>query len=362
MSPRTLSIAIVGANGQVGTEACLYLRQWPDVRPVAICRSNLAGAFLRRFGIECRTGNLQDARQAKDLLAGCDVVVDFSLPSGIFAEMQPTIRSMVTNCIQQAPEGAAFVYGSSEMAYGMRQLAGERFRWYRLSRTVYGASKRFGENLANQLGRRCGRPVYVLRLGQVHGELQNVTQHLLSTLRPVPAYIPDALSDTVFVFSIAEALAQIARGQERPGKYTLVSGPQWSWLDVYEYYAKRAGVDPQPVLCPPESNAVPAAARLASLFRSAAVDSRDIISGYLLRRLPDVQWKLACAYRARSAASQIAAGRRAMQYRPFGPFFGPVLGERLKTLSDSRVTMAAAERLVRETLAGALPAHSLCGS
>jgi len=362
MSSSPIRVAIAGANGQVGTETCLYLRQWPDIRPVAICRSNLAGAFLRRFDIECRTGNLQDPGQARELLAGCQVVVDFSLPAGIFAEMQPAIRAVVTNCIEQAPAGAAFVYGSSEMAYGMRQSPGEPFRSYRLSRTVYGASKRFGENVAQALGRRCNHPVYVLRLGQVHGELQNVTQHLLASLRPGPAYIPDALSDTVFVYSIAEALAQIARGRENPGKYTLVSGPQWPWLDVYGYYARRAGIDPQAILCPPESNQAPALSRVTGWLRSAVVGSRDLVSGYLLRSFPEAQWRLACEYRTRSAAAEIAAGRRLTDYRPFEPFFGPVPGQRLQTLSDSRTAMAEPERLVRESLAAAVPAHTLCGS
>lgn len=362
MSSRPFTIGIAGANGQVGTETCLYLRQWPDVRPVAICRSNLAGAFLRRFDIECRVGNLQDARQARELLAGCDVVVDFSLPSGIFAEMQPAIRSVVTNCIEQAPEGAVFVYGSSEMAYGMRQAPGEPFRSYLLSRTVYGASKRFGEGLAVRLGRRSGHPVYILRLGQVHGELQNVTQYLLGSLRPGPAYIPDALSDTVFVYSIADALVQIARGQESPGKYTLVSTPQWRWLDVYAYYARRLGIDPHPILCPPESNEVSLRSRLAGGLRSTVVGSRDIVSGYLLRWFPAIQWRLACEYRMRTAAAEIAAGQRSRQYRPFAPFFGAVPGGRLRTLSDSRTAMEGPERMLREALAGALPAHTVCGN
>lgn len=362
MSSRVFTIAIAGANGQVGTETCLYLRQWAGIRPVAICRSNLAGAFLRRFDVECRVGNLQDARQARELLAGCDVVVDFSLPSGIFAEMQPAIRSVVTNCIEQSPEGAVFVYGSSEMAYGMRQTPGEPFRSYLLARTVYGASKRFGESLAVGLGRRSGHPVYILRLGQVHGELQNVTQYLLGSLRSGPAYVPDGLSDTVFIYSIAEALVQIARGQETPGKYTLVSTPEWPWLDVYGYYARRLGIEPHAVLYAPESNEVRMLDRLAGGLRSAVVSSRDIVSGYLLRRFPGIQWRLACEYRTRAAAAEIGAGIRSRQYRPFAPFYGAIPGRRLRTLSDSRTAMAGPERRLRETLAGVLPTHTVCGN
>ena len=50
------TIGVIGASGQVGTEVCLYLKTYPEVRPVAIVRTSLSGALLRRLGIEVRVG------------------------------------------------------------------------------------------------------------------------------------------------------------------------------------------------------------------------------------------------------------------------------------------------------------------
>jgi len=341
------TIGIIGANGQVGTELCLYLKNWSGVRVVAICRSDLAAAFLRRVGIECRSGNMRNAEQARALVADCDLVADFSLPSGIFPEMIAAIGAVVPNALAGMRAGARFVYASSEMAFGMRHQPGEPFRNYRLSRSVYGASKRFGENLARRKGAAAGREVYSLRLGQVHGEMQNVSRNLLASLRDTPAWVPEGASDTVFVFSIAEALVHIAQGLESPGLYTLVSVPQWSWSEVYEYYAKRRGVAPQFHLYPVERRK---SKPLRDVVRAFAVANRDILSGYVMRHLPEVQWSMAGKHRIRNAKAEIARGLAAVEYRPFAPFYGSVPGKRLKSLSDSRFTMEQPSRELREQL------------
>jgi nucleoside-diphosphate-sugar epimerase len=337
------TIAVLGANGQVGTELCLYLSRMPGIRVIPICRSQLATTFLTRCGLDCRVGP-----PSRELFEGCDLIADFTMARGSMSEMLGTIESTVTACMMAAPPHARFVYASSEMAYGMAHQPGAPFKHHWLSRSEYGSSKRYGERLAFRLGRKTKREVFALRLGQVHGELQNVSLELLSGFRDEVAWVPDALSDTVFVFTIAEALAHIAEGRERPGLYTVVSAPQWTWKEVHEYYARRCGILTRVVTYPaPQSK--------RSMFGPAlqwatrlAIGYRGVISGYLLHRFPDLEARFAAKYRTRRAAAEIRAGVESRQWRPYNPFAGSVPGARLCTVSDSRVAMEApAEEICR---------------
>ncbi|MEO7650911.1 MAG: NAD-dependent epimerase/dehydratase family protein, partial [Bryobacteraceae bacterium] len=351
------TIGIVGANGQVGSEVCLFLSRTPGITVVPICRSRLAGAFLTRCGLTCRYGAVTQPGEAARLLEGCDLVADFTMARGLTSEMRETIRGIVTACLHHSPAGSRFVYTSSEMAYGMRHQPGSPFRHHLLSRTVYGASKRYGEAFAMRIGRATAHEVYALRLGQVHGELQNVTLNLRASFRDEAAHVPDALSDTVFAFSIAEALAHIAAGKESPGLYTLISTPQWSWKEVHEHYARECGAHPEIVLVPPPSipSAFATTKRAAIGWAvSAAGRYRDVISGYLLHRFPALEARVAATYRSRTAAAQVRALARASQYRPYDDIFaGAVQGNRLRSLSDSRTSMQPMTAEIRQTV-GAL--------
>jgi nucleoside-diphosphate-sugar epimerase len=222
-----------------------------------------------------------------------------------------------------------------------------RFQSHRISRTLYGASKRFGEALAFKLGRAAGREVFALRLGQVHGELQNESARVLSEMREGPAIVPDTASDSVFAFTVAEALIHIANGKEQPGTYTLVSEPQWRWKEVYEYYARQAGIEPEarPVspdrYSPPKPRGIRALrGTVMSSAMAKATLFRESISAYALWRRPALERRLASSYRRKNAARDIAALESPLEYRPCDARLGDVLGARLKSLSDSRTSMA----------------------
>ena len=183
------TIAVIGANGQVGTEVCLYLNQGDTVRVVAICRTETAAAFLSLCGIECRYGSAGDS-SARDLLAGCDVIADFSLPRGQASEVRAATKSSLTSVFTYSPTGATIVYISTTVALGI----GPRFpdyRAYALASTPYGINKRFGERLAKRLGKQTGRPTMILRLGQVNGDLQAPSRHVIEEMKPGTVYVPD---------------------------------------------------------------------------------------------------------------------------------------------------------------------------
>jgi len=357
------TIGIIGANGQVGSEVCLYLSQMDDVTVVPICRTEYGSAFLRRCGLFCRHGSLLRKEEATELLSDCDLVADFSLPKGLPSEIRAGVKTIVTNSIKTSPHHSRFVYISSTMAFGMSLHSSQRvYRHYVISRSVYSATKRFGERLAIRLGRKAGREIYILRLGQVHGDMQSVSRRLIRELRDETVYVPEGLSDTVFAFTIAEALRNIAVGNETPGVYTLVSVPQWTWREIHEFYARRLGIQPQSLELKAD-NDTGSSFSMKSLFNIVryalkisigfVTRNRELFMAHLLYAFPRLEQRAKALNLIRNASKEISQGIRQNRYTPFDPLICKLPGQRLRSLSDSRKTMmpfACKVRLILENI------------
>jgi nucleoside-diphosphate-sugar epimerase len=363
-----VAIGVIGANGQVGSEVCLYLSRMADVRVIPICRNELSSAFIRRAGLEVRHGRIADPAEAPRLLAGCDVVADLSLPKGLASELRSAYRTNITQALRYAPAGTRYVFASTIMAFGMdggsRSLAD-----HTVARTVYGATKRYAERHAERQGRRFGHETYILRLGQVHGEMQAVSRGMIRALRDETALVPDGPSWTVFTFSVAEALVNIARGLEKPGRYTMVSTPEWSWQEVYEFYCREAGIQPR-VSVEQEDPRDSAGQRLGALARhvvdpllALVVRRREVVAGHLLYAFPGLEHRMMALHGCRNARREVAAARRRGKFRPFEALFrGRAPGPRLTSLSDTRTSMAATRAQVQELLNLATVLHEPRGS
>lgn len=355
------TIGIIGASGQVGTELCLFLGLFPEVRLIAVCRSVPSAAFLRRCGVECRIGDLTSIEDARRLLEDCDLVFDLSLPKGLVFEIRAATDRTIRNAVHGSPNGAKFVFASTEMAFGHRMAPGVIPRQHLFAQTSYGANKRAAERTAFREGRRAGRSVWSLRLGQVHGEMQSISRGILGALDARPTYAPEVPSNTVFIFSIAEALVGIAEGRERTGVYTLVSTPQWSWRKMHEYYAERLGV--RPSILSGAGTRVGRATGARGVRRwlekrvfAMLASRRDYLNGYLLYRFPSLEWSAKATWLRKSAASQITRGMGAEASGLYAfSFEGETPGARLSTLSDSRTTMEPFAEKVRAILHGAVP-------
>jgi hypothetical protein len=75
--------------------------------------------------------------------------------------------------------------------------------------------------------------------------MQNITRKIRGEIRDGKIALPYQglrASNTVFSVAIVEAIVQIAQAAPKPGTYDLITFPQWSWLDVYRYYATQLGL------------------------------------------------------------------------------------------------------------------------
>ncbi len=304
-----MKIAVIGANGQVGAEVVLRLQGVPGLEAVPICRHSGGSAFLRYHGVACRHGLPADPAQASRLFGDCDVVANFAISGGTPAQATKSNRAMIANSIAASPKHAVILYFSTLAVYGDPILG----RTIGL-RTSYGREKLRAERYAMKLGRRHGKPVYVLRLGHVLGALQAISGQIrdeIAVAKDIP-WAGGGKSNTTHTVTIADAIAKIAAGIiATPGVYDLVNFPQWSWAEVYADEARAAGLTFVPsrsatVLPPKSGTARELLRRITGLF-SGSTTVREI-GLRLAARLPLAtnQWLQARHFRARALA-EIAA-------------------------------------------------------
>src|SRR5262245_33989487 len=133
---RAPRVAILGANGQVGTELCLYLHLGGFAQPVAVARSEYSLAILRRLGIESRVA-AGDMRGAID---DCDAVFDLVHPWQTDTKaMRNAIERRAAQIFEAARPAAPIIYVSTMSVFGLDPG--------RPGYTIYRATKRFAERL-----------------------------------------------------------------------------------------------------------------------------------------------------------------------------------------------------------------------
>jgi nucleoside-diphosphate-sugar epimerase len=351
------TIAIIGAAGNVGTELCVTLNQYDDVRVLAICRSTLEAALLKRCGVQCRIGSVES--DAATLLKDVDTIVDLAIPRGLPSDFRTVTRLMVEGAMKNSKPGARYVFSSSIMAFGMRDPEERRLRKYFFAHSLYGIKKRWAERTIFNIARAVGREAYVLRFGQVHGEIQNSTERLIADIATTPPdsayFVPRTPSNTLFVTTIADAVLKISDGRERPGLYTLVSAPQWSWTQIVEHYAGRNGlrVNAVEVEVGPPVRAASLRGLLAG-FGNAVFRHRDLAAGYLLAFAPRYELRAKAMNAVRRARRELSGSLNLDNEVFRSAYWGDPPGRQLKTLEDSTSSHSRIDDKVRDIFADVL--------
>lgn len=346
-----MRVVVLGANGQVGAEVCLHLARESTVQLLPVCRNRLGSAFLRSRGIACRHGRPADAGEAAGLVGDADLVATFALAAGLPRAARDADAAIVEHAIALSPPRARVVFFSTLAVIE--------------SNGAYAHGKQRCERLALALGRKHGKEVFVLRLGHVTGELQNIS-HLLreATLHGAIA-IPDAAraSNTTHVATIAEAIVRIARGEEAAGVYHLVNVPQWSWRQVIEHEAALAGA-------PARIESVPAAHSPSERSRRRALRNAvaRIAGGAsvlkergmrLAARLsPEVNLRLQAMSSTARAAREVAALTPAPALVTDAVSWPEITGPLLRTLTPTADLLAVRGEIARIPLGRAWPADA----
>jgi len=341
--PVPFRVAVLGANGQVGTELCFYLKVMGFCEPIAITRSPNSTALLSRAGIDCRSGDLAKPQIAAKQLNDCDLIFDLALPNGKnLHETKRMLRARTTSIFSVARPSKGFVLASTTSVYRFSASL-PFFRNYR-------SMKLFSERLSQSLGAKHGVPVYVFRLGEVHGELQSCSnslrRDLLRNTRPI--HVPDQPSNAIFVFSIAEAIRTVLFERTTPNIYTMISQPVWSFADLVEWYAGKLGLTATVIvervrLTSPIAHGFSAFCSWVKQGLSGLVGYyKELLSAIVSTFSEELDQKLRFTRTRQIAESTIKAYSDSLSYRPFEAL-NEIPGIRFPFVSDSRTTMRKAE-------------------
>jgi dTDP-4-dehydrorhamnose reductase len=168
------------------------------------------------------------------------MVANFALAVGRTRESRMLNRLLVEHAAEESAPGAKVVHFSTLSVHARFQPAGAP-----RGRSAYGRERLRCERDARRAGRRSGKETWVLRLGHVCGELQDIHEELRRVVTAGTVIAPRAgagRSSVTHTVTIADALLRIAEGGERPGTYGLVSVPALSWREVLALEADAVGI------------------------------------------------------------------------------------------------------------------------
>ncbi|GEM_PF-1941758 len=295
-------VAIFSASSQVGSSVALYLHLFEKARVIAYSRSQFPAVFFEALGIEHRLIP-KEVVALRTQLENVDGVIDFSVPHGEFWENRVVLRRHLSALIGSVKQGTPFVSMSTQNAYGFKD--NDIFIRSRLTdwASPYCSLKRYGERLVQRFGVQSSVPTFNLRLGQVHGFLQSVShqfsEHVgtASSLR-VFGNATDPVN-TLFIQDLGEALLQIVAGQVKPGAYSVLSQPQWTQDELYQYYRNWTGN-----MCLIEFSGHGRSSTITQQLRSAALRwverHRGFVDVVMLQHWPWLAAKAKGIHRARS--------------------------------------------------------------
>ena len=207
------------------------------VEVVGVCRNRSGSAFLRLNGIECRHGDVAIESQAYDLLRDSDVVMQLAYRAPRSRSGRLSNRMTARNCVLASPKKSHTVAASTIMVYGPDLPFGVL--------DAYGLEKLFLERLILRNATQASHRATVLRIGHALGDLQPLSEQIGQALKRGLTELPlsgTRPSNTVFVASLADVAVRAVEDRLPNGTFDLVTSPQWTWAEVFNWYAAELGV------------------------------------------------------------------------------------------------------------------------
>jgi nucleoside-diphosphate-sugar epimerase len=160
-------VAVVGANGFVGSRLVEQLHLEERAHVVPVVRRPEAAAGVLRFGLECRVADALDERELTRAFAGCDAVVHAG------AGPRPFVTRSPASLVRAAAQAGAgnVIYLSSMAVHGWSPPPGtdEATPLPRRQPVPYNRWKAHGERALRSACRETGTRFVILRPGIVYG-------------------------------------------------------------------------------------------------------------------------------------------------------------------------------------------------
>ncbi|MFL2521700.1 MAG: NAD-dependent epimerase/dehydratase family protein [Halobacteriales archaeon] len=238
------AIGLNSADAMLEMELCLLLQD-EGLEVVPIVQSEIGSAAIVSKDFPYRIADMTTEEDAADALSDIDVVVFLKEATPNAPHGQPKVarevnQKVVDNLVKYSKRSSSIIYISSISAYGGK-LA-DKYQQDLLVREKRFIEKRVKKKCAiwNRKYKNQKR-AYILRIGHVMGMMQKQTNDLERLLEKGGRIYIDAdgnlESNVAHIMTVIGAILMCQNEEIKPGKYTVVNSPQWSWKEVIEYYA-----------------------------------------------------------------------------------------------------------------------------
>ena len=235
-----MKIALIGANGKLGTELCFLLKnEVEEIKPIV--RNKLGTVFLKFHGFNCSIGDIHEREDAEKNLSDVDTVLISSYATDPFTGSQTRSSKLINeklikNSVNYSKENATIIYFSTMRAFSHKLDPNTANFW---TKPAYDKEKKHLEHILFSECKERKKRGFALRIGYVFSKNQPKTRKVIEELskRKVIAQVnPEKKSNVVHTPTIKNAILKCLDIKIKPGMYSVVNNPQWTWKDVFEYY------------------------------------------------------------------------------------------------------------------------------
>lgn len=234
-----MKIAVIGANGNVGTELSYLLKD--DCEVIPIVRNKIGSVFLEHHGIKCRIGDLTNSESAKIILQDIDIVVNATWISDRFSGSQNQTsrlmnRLIIDNSFKYSKNNAVIIYLSTIRAFANKVDPTTSKFWP----PRYDVEKQYLEKIVKKNSSKYNKKGISFRCGHVFGEGQPNTRAIRKQLSEnenlTISVSPNVKSNILHIITLKEAIFKCLEKNVKSGTYSLVNNPQWTWKEIYDFY------------------------------------------------------------------------------------------------------------------------------
>ena len=240
-----LKVAILGANGFIGTRTVemLHLEGLADVRPVVRSMYNLAR--LSKFDLDCRVADAFDQSALRTAFEGCDIVIH-----AIAGDHKTIVDSLSpTYYASEAAGVRRIVYLSSASVHGQSPGAGtdEKSTLDNRQPIAYNNSKVFAEEQLRKLRKNGSVEVVMLRPSIVFGPRSFWISSFASDLLSGQAYLVNrgkGICNSIYIDNLIHAIYLSCNTTGIDGEAFIVGDNETiTWADLYRPIADALGFD-----------------------------------------------------------------------------------------------------------------------
>jgi dTDP-4-dehydrorhamnose reductase len=237
-----MRLALIGANGNVGTELCFLLRNDIELKPIV--RNKLGAIFLNYHGFKCTIADISRKEDAQKNLSDVDIVVISSYATDHFTGSQTQSskfinEQLIKNSINFSTKNAIIIYFSTIRAFSHR-IDHKTSRFW--TKPAYDKEKKHLEQVLLSECKKNNKRGFAFRIGHVFGGNQPRTKEIkriFSSKKVSVRVCPERKSNVVHTVTIKNAILRCLDPKIKNDVYSIVNNPQWTWKDVFEYYKNK---------------------------------------------------------------------------------------------------------------------------